>query len=245
MKAPKHRSCLGDCRQQCQKERKLERKLSCFRGAYLVKDACKSSDQVTPLHHHPTGQREGAGVPFLRPTLNPEGQLMGYVVFGISPLHCVVSGLMAKVQPHSETGQSVPGRISPLFLMQLELSIVLLCERGVCVPEAVSLCLVRKSTSCPGGRGMVEGHSPLQGHPALVPHGQPFDWTGQHGMLSGWMLQGSSKGGTPWRGILAGCCCWQCMPYGSHLLWRTGRPPCLKHHYHRLATFEFPPICAI
>lgn len=158
-----------------------------------------------PLHHHPTGQRKGAGLPLPRTGLNPEGPLMGYLALGVS-LHtlgtrCYLLSwrLMTKVQPHSETGQALPGRIYALFLMQFEPNIGLLCEAGLFEAEAVSLSLVRSSRSCPGGRGMdATALAELPSFPAARA-ALRLDRTGCEGVQ-----QGSGGGGTPWRGYPRG-----------------------------------------
>lgn len=76
-------------------------------------------------------------MPLPRTGLNPEGPLMGSLDLAV-PLHtpgisCYLLSwrLMTKVQPHSETGQALPGRISALLLTQLEPNTGLLCEPGL------------------------------------------------------------------------------------------------------------------
>lgn len=82
---------------------------------------------------------------------------MGYLTLAVSlhtpGIRCclfIVLEVMTEVQPHAETGQALPGRISALFLMQFEPTIGLLCGAGI----FSELSLVRSSRSRPGGRGM-------------------------------------------------------------------------------------------
>lgn len=63
---------------------------------------------------------------------------MGYLALAVSlhtpGIRCylfLVLAVMTKVQPHTETGQALPGRISALFLMQFERNIGRLCEAGI------------------------------------------------------------------------------------------------------------------
>lgn len=189
------------------------------------------------------------------PQTNPEGPLTECVALGIPPCtpwcqvvfiiyrYLLTCRLMPKVQPHSKTGQSIPGRISSLFLMQFKPNIELLCEQGVCMPEAVNLCFMKSSRSCPGGRDMVTGHGPSQAIQVQCSTGNCL--AGQDRMLRG-HSKAVPRGGTPWRGythgmrLLAAHPPWQLPPLDN---WQD--PLVQNATDRRLATFEFPPICAI
>lgn len=134
--------------------------MSCFRGASLVKGAGKSSDEVPPSFapsSHRAKERCRGAVPqiYPEPRGTADGPLASLPTLPGVRWYLLSCGLILKVQPYGETGQLIPGRIPLLFLMQFEPNTALL---HVCVPEAVSLCLVRNSSSHPGGRGMVAGH---------------------------------------------------------------------------------------
>lgn len=179
-----------------------------------MKDACTSSDQVHPSapSSHRTKKRCRGAIP--QTYLEPRGIADGVPVqeLGLTRLlaslpalpgvgwYFLSCGLMPEVQPHSETGQSTPGRISLLFLTRFEPNIGLLHEQGVCVPEAVSLRLVRNSRGRVQETGAWLEATALAG-PSGFGAAQATLWPDRRGWDAEGMRQGSGKGGTPWRAI--------------------------------------------